>query len=208
MSSHTSLLGLYEPGAGWLFRLPVGWKYLLLLTLAVPPLFLWAWWATLAGLMIAVACLLTSGIPLRRIFSIGWYLWLLLGIMAGYQLVSLLPEAAFVSPGNLLLAVLAARLLTLTTPTPDLMDALATGLRPVRWVGLDPAAASLAVALMIRSIPFLAGALSDARDAARARGVDRNPVVLLTPAVLGAVAYAQRTGEALHARGLPGDGAH
>ena len=52
---------------------------------------LWAWWATLAGLMIAVACLLTSGIPLRRIFSIGWYLWLLLGIMAGYQLVSLLP---------------------------------------------------------------------------------------------------------------------
>ena len=64
------------------------------------------------------------------------------------------------------------------------------------------------MALMIRSIPFLAGALSDARDAARARGVDRNPVVLLTPAVLGAVAYAQRTGEALHARGLPGDGAH
>ena len=63
----------------------------------------------------------------------------------------------------------------------------------------------LTIALMIRSIPFLAGAVQDARDAARARGKDRNPALLLTPAVVGAVAYAERTGEALHARGLPED---
>ena len=48
-------------------------------------------------------------------------------------------------------------------------------------------------------------AAQDARDAARARGKDRNPALLLTPAVVGAVAYAERTGEALHARGLPED---
>ena len=89
--------------------------------------------------------------------------------------------------------------------TPVLLDALTTGLRPLRLVRLNPDAAALAVALMIRSIPFLAGSVADARDAARARGVDRNPALLLTPAVVGAVAYAQRTGEALHARGLPGD---
>ena len=56
---------------------------------------------------------------------------------------------------------------------------------------------------MIRSIPFLAGAVQDARDAAWARGRSRNPAALLTPAVVGSVAYAQRTGEALEARGLP-----
>ena len=58
---------------------------------------------------------------------------------------------------------------------------------------------------MIRSVPYLIGSIDDARDAARARGRDRNPALLLTPVVVGAVAYAERTGEALHARGLPGD---
>ena len=58
---------------------------------------------------------------------------------------------------------------------------------------------------MVRSIPYLIGSVGDARDAARARGRSRNPALLLTPVVLGAVSYAQRTGEALHARGLPAD---
>jgi energy-coupling factor transporter transmembrane protein EcfT len=75
----------------------------------------------------------------------------------------------------------------------------------LRWVRVNPQAVTLTIALMIRSIPFLAGAVQDARDAARARGKDRNPALLLTPAVVGAVAYAERTGEALHARGLPED---
>ena len=51
----------------------------------------------------------------------------------------------------------------------------------------------------------LAGSLEDARAAARARGKERNLALLLTPAVVNAVAYAQRTGEALHAWGLPED---
>ncbi|MEZ5086098.1 MAG: energy-coupling factor transporter transmembrane component T [Tessaracoccus sp.] len=92
---------------------------------------------------------------------------------------------------------------SLTTSTPDLMDALARALAPLRVVGVNPRAVTLTIALMIRSIPFLAGAVQDARDAASARGLTRNPAVLLTPAVVGAVAYAQRTGEALEARGLP-----
>ena len=63
------------------------------------------------------------------------------------------PSAAIMRPGNILVAVLAARLLTLTTSMPVLMDALATALTPLRLVRLDPAQAALAVALMIRSIP-------------------------------------------------------
>lgn len=203
MNAHASLFGIYEPGDGWLFRIPVGWKYLLLLAIAVPPLIAWAWWATLAALVVAVGCLLTSGIGPRRIFALGWYLWVLLAVMAVYQVTSTLFEAAFVAPGNVLAAVLASRMLTLTTSTPVLLDALSTGLRPLRLIGVNPDSVSLMVALMLRSIPYLAGSLQDARDAARARGSERNPVFLLTPAVVGAVAYAQRTGEALHARGLP-----
>lgn len=205
MNAHTSLLGVYEPGDGWLFRLPIGAKYVLMLAVAIVPILVGAWWATLLAVVAVTVLLLTSAIPLRRILGIGLYLWILLAVLAAYQVVSLRPEQAVVVPGNLLAAVLAARMLTLTTSTPDLMDALARGLAPLRWVRVNPRAVTLTIALMIRSIPFLAGAVQDARDAARARGKDRNPALLLTPAVVGAVAYAERTGEALHARGLPED---
>lgn len=203
MNAHTSLLGVYRPGDGWLFRLPIGWKYLLMLAIALPPVLLREWWSTAAALVVVLLAMLTSRISLSRILGVGWYLWVLLGVMVAYQLIPLLPVMAFVGPGNLLAAVLAARMLTLTTSTPDLMDALARALAPLRVVGVNPRAVTLTIALMIRSIPFLAGAVQDARDAASARGLTRNPAVLLTPAVVGAVAYAQRTGEALEARGLP-----
>ena len=207
MNAHASLLGLYEPGEGWLFRLGTGAKYLLLLAVTIPPLAAGTWWVTAAALAVVLGLLWTSGITPVRALRIGWVLWMLLAVMAAYHLISLNPTAAVVQSGNILVAVLAARMLTLTTSTPVLMDALARGLAPVRWLRIDPQQVALAVALMIRSVPYLIGPIDDARAAARARGRDRNPAVLLTPVVVGAVAYAERTGEALHARGLPDDGA-
>nr|WP_255422270.1 MULTISPECIES: energy-coupling factor transporter transmembrane protein EcfT [unclassified Tessaracoccus] len=190
-----------------MFRLGTGAKYLLLLAVTIPPLAAGTWWVTAAALAVVLGLLWTSGITPVRALRIGWVLWMLLAVMAAYHLISLNPTAAVVQSGNILVAVLAARMLTLTTSTPVLMDALARGLAPVRWLRIDPQQVALAVALMIRSVPYLIGSIDDARDAARARGRDRNPALLLTPVVVGAVAYAERTGEALHARGLPDDGA-
>ncbi|NLE97173.1 MAG: energy-coupling factor transporter transmembrane protein EcfT [Propionibacterium sp.] len=202
MNVHASLLGLYQPQDGWLFRLGAGWKYLLLLALTIPALVLWQWWFTLASLVLVLALLGSSGITVRRALNIGSMLWILLAILAVYQVVTLRFDQAVTSPGNVLLAVLASRMLTLTTSTPDLLDALAAGLRPLRWVRVDPDQVALAVAIMVRSIPFLLGSFAEVRDAARARGRDGNVLSLIVPAVVGAVAYAQSTGEALHARGV------
>ena len=202
MNVHASLLGLHQPGEGWLFRLGVGWKYLLMLTLSIPALVLQTWPVTCGSLALTVVLLMSSGVGPARALRIGWVMWLILGLLAAYQLVVRNPHAAVVVPGNLLLAILAARLLTLSTPTPALMDALIVALRPLRFVGLNPERTALAVALMIRSIPYLLGLFDDARDAARARGAERNVVALLMPMVLGSVAHAERTGEALAARGL------
>ena len=60
----------------------------------------------------------------------------------------------------------------------------------------------LAISLMLRSIPFIAGSVGELRDAMRARGLRPDPVRLVTPAVISTVAYAHRTGEALAARGF------
>lgn len=202
MNAHASVLGFHEPGDGWLFRLPVGAKYLLMLAMVVPPLAVVQWQVTLAALLCTLLILVTSGISLARAMRIGWMMWSILAMLAVFHLVTLAPVSAFVRPGNLLVAVLAARMLTLTTGTPELMDALVSVLRPLRPLGVNADQVALAVALMVRSIPYLLGSVDDARMAARARGLERNPARLLTPVVIGAVAYAERTGEALVARGI------
>lgn len=202
MNTHTSVFGTFEPGPGWLFRMPVGWKYLLVLVLSIPTLVVSEWWFTLASLVVVLVVAATSGLGPARMLRLGWMLWAVLGVLLVFHLVTLHPTAAVVRPGNILVAVLAARLLTLTTSLPVLMDALAVALIPLRLVRLDPAQAALAVALMIRSVPFLMGTVDDARAAANARGLGRNPARLLTPVMLGAVGYAERTGEALQARGI------
>lgn len=196
------VFGLYQPGTGWLFRLRVGWKYLILLALTMPALVLTTWWVTVAALAACLLVLLSSGITPRKSLDIGWVLWLVLGMVAAYHLVTLNPLDAVVHPGNILAAVLAARVVTLTTPIPELLDALVALLAPVP--GVNEERVALAVALMLRSVPYLIGSIDDARAAARARGLQRNPALLLTPVLLGAVAYAERTGEALSARGIEG----
>jgi len=44
--------------------------------------------------------------------------------------------------------------------------------------------------------------VAESRDAARARGLDRDPRAVVVPAAVRAVGHARRTGEALAARGL------
>lgn len=194
------VFGLYRPGDGWLFRLGTGWKYLILLALTLPALILTTWWVTLLAVAAALLVLISSGIGPRRGLDIGWVLWLVLGMVALYHLVTLNPLNAVVHPGNILAAVLAARIITLTTPVPELVDALVAVLRPLPGVNQERVA--LAVALMLRSVPYLIGSIDDARQAARARGLQRNPALLLTPVLLNTVAYAERTGEALASRGI------
>ncbi len=202
MNLHASLLGFYQPGDGWLFRLHLGLKYLLMVGVTLPALILRSWWLTATCLVGVMLCLITSGISARRALRLGWVMWLLLGLLVVYHLATLNPIAAFVQPGNLLLAILAARMLTLTTPTPEILAGLTTAFQPLRFLGLKPQRLALVVALMLRSIPYVLGLFDEAKQAANARGVGRNPIALLLPVTLGAVSHAERTAEALAARGI------
>ncbi len=202
MNAHHDLFGLYQPGSSPLHRAGVGVKYLLLLALAAPAVIAQRPWVTSALLVAIGALLALARLPARTAYRMPLPLGVLLVALAAYHAVTGDWAAAFVVPGNVWLAVLASRLLVLTTPGPQLLDALVTATRPLRFVGVDPERVALAVALMIRSVPFLVGSLADVRMAARARGLERHPVALLVPWVVGAVGYAHATGEALAARGL------
>ncbi len=202
MSTHHDLFGLYRPGSSPVHRLPVGAKYLLLLALTVPPVVIGQPAVTVAFAAAAAAALAVARIPARTAYRLPWGLVVLLATLAGYHLLSRNWASAVTAPGAVLIAVYAGRLLTMTTPGPQLLDALVTAARPLRRVGVDPEQFGLAVALMVRSVPFLLGSFADVCEAAKARGLERNLHALVTPVVVGAVAYGQATGEALAARGL------
>jgi len=103
---------------------------------------------------------------------------------------------------NILLCVVAASLLTATTPIQRLLDGVVRAARPFTRFGADPERFALTIGIMLRSIPFIAGTFADVRDSAKARGLERNPRALVLPVLVTSVAYARQTGEALAARGL------
>ncbi len=197
-----NLFGLYVPGGTWLHRLGVGWKYLFLLALTVPVLLLALPWPSLAALVVSGLLLASTRVGARLAFALPWALWILLAVLAGYQLAIERPDLAVVVSANLVTAIYASRLLTLTTPGPVLIDALVAALRPFRRLGVNPERVGLAIAIMVRSVPMLLDTVAQVRQAARARGRDRNLFALVTPVVVRAVGQAQATGAALAARGL------
>lgn len=139
------------------------------------------WRATLRGL--APVLVTAAGLLAYQSWQRGWGL----GVEVTADLLSL---------------VLAATVVTATTPSDVLVDLLTRAVRPLQRVGLDPEQFALAVALMLRTIPALGALFGEVRDAARARGLERSPRALLVPFAIRTVSRARSTGEALAARGL------
>ncbi len=197
-----NLFSLYVPGDSWLHRLGVGTRYLLLLALTVPPLVVGAPAVSLVALAASMGLLAATRTGRRRAWTLPAAVWVLLALLAGYQLLVGRPDLAVVVTVNLVTAIYASRLLTVTTPGPVLVDALVAAIRPLRRLGVDPETVGLAVAVMVRSVPLLLDTFAQVREAARARGRERNLFALVTPVVVRAVGQAQATGAALAARGL------
>lgn len=123
-------------------------------------------------------------------------------LAAGYQLFTRGPAPAVEVAADLLTLVLAATLLTATTPADRLLDVLSRAVRPLRHLGVRPDVVALAVTLLLRTVPEIARVVGEVRDAARARGLERDSRLWLTPAVLRVVGRARDQGEALAARGI------
>lgn len=205
MSAHDQLFGSYIPGNSVIHRLPVGAKYALVLAGTIPAFFTRSWISSVALLVAAVLLLLLTRLPLRRCLGLGTGILVLAAVLIGWNTFVGRPLDGVANIAVIVACIYLSRVLTLTTPAPVLVDALVTAARPLDRVGFNSERFGLAVALVLRSIPYLVSLSSDVRTAARARGLERNFFANLTPVIIGAVAYAQRTGDALTARGLGDD---
>ncbi|WP_125615491.1 energy-coupling factor transporter transmembrane component T family protein [Specibacter cremeus] len=208
MRGHAHLVAGYRAGTSLVHRTPLWLKAVLLLCIAVlcfsAPLLPLRASVTLTTAVLAAVVLahLAAGLGMARLWRAVKPMAVFLGLIAAYQWWQHGPGVAWQVLAAIVATVLASTIVTTTTPVDELLDGLGSLVRPFERFGADPERFSLTVALMLRSIPFVIGAFNDVRDAARARGLERNLMARSLPVVITTVAYARQTGEALAARGL------
>lgn len=198
----TGPLGLYRPGDTPLHRAPIGAKLALLALLGAAVVLLRGPGGALVLLGLAVAASLVARIPAPTTLAGLLPVLVTAAGLGAYQWWQRGPALAVEVCADLVTLVVAAGVVTTTTPADRMLDALERAARPLRRVGLRPEVLALSVALMLRTVPALVETAGEVRDAARARGLGRHPRALLVPAAVRTVARARATGEALAARGL------
>jgi biotin transport system permease protein len=122
-------------------------------------------------------------------------------LIALWHLVTGRPDAALVLPLRLILAVLAATFVTLTTRLDEISALVDRLLALVRVPAVPRRRLALAIALTIRFVPVLRDKGAALSDAWRARSPRRPGVRIALPLALIAIDDAERVGEALRARG-------
>lgn len=139
----------------------------------------------------AIEALRPAAIVLAVIFLVQLHL-------AGLEL------AAFVTL-RFVVMILAASLLTLTTRTGALVEAIEAALR--RLLGRDAAeAVGLAFSLCLRFVPRVRATFEEVREAQRARGLERDWRALAVPTIVRTLKSADEIAQAIAARSIePGE---
>jgi biotin transport system permease protein len=197
---------LYVAGSSPVHRTPAGGKLLLLAALAVV-LFAFPTPAVVLGLLLLVLVvgLGTAGLPvallLRQVRVVAVFLVLVVGI----QLVVAGVLPAVVSGARLLALVLAAAVVTATTPVSAMVALVERLCAPLRFVGVRPARVGLVIAMALRFLPLVAERADRIREAQAARGGAvrglRAVTTTVVPLVVQLLQLAHTVSEALDARG-------
>ncbi len=103
---------------------------------------------------------------------------------------------------SVVVMVVAAGLVSLTTSMEALTEFLLRMLRPLRRFGVAPERTALLISLSVRSVSVIAGLAQEVRDAQRARGLGQSPRAFAVPLLVRSLRHAQALGEALVARGV------
>lgn len=197
-----NVIGLYRPGTSWLHRLPAAAKLAALVVLSAASLFATTVPRTSAALVLVAVGYLSARIPVREALRLLRPMLLLAVPLAVFHTLVTDWRKAFCLVGTLLALVMVANLITLTTRSTDIIDVVVRVLGPLRRVGVDPERVGVLLLLGIRAVPVVIGLAQGIRDAQRARGLTASPRAFAVPLLVGALRHADRTGDALAARGL------
>lgn len=201
----SDLIGIYRPGTTLLHRLPAGPKLGLVAAWSLVVVTTKGWQAALVCLAVALVIAAWAGLDPRRTLRSMRGLLIMLTLVSLFQIWQRGWPVAVSVVGDLLALFLVALSFTATTRVDAVLTAVERGLTPLRPLGVRPERVALAFSLVLSALPRILQIAHETRDAARARGLERNPRALLIPLAIRTVAHALETGDALAARGLGDD---
>lgn len=194
--------GAYRPGSTFLHRLWPGAKLLGLFAFGIAVVATRGWITGLVALAVALVLALVAGLRSRELARLARGFALVGILLFTFQTWQQGWQFGVAVVAGLFALILAASAVTASTAVDDMLDTVTRALRPLRPLGVAPERVALTFSLAIRALPLAFELARETRDAARARGLERNPRALLIPFVLRMVAHSRQTGAALQARGL------
>lgn len=198
-----STLGLYRPGTSPCHRLPAGVKLATLVVLGVGSLWVQrSWPAVLVAVAVVAACYAVAGFGPRTLWSQVRPMAVLMVFTFAFNCWASGWRQATAVTGTIVMLVMAAALVTLTTRTTDLVDVVVRWSGPLRPLGVEPERVGLILNLGIRCVPLVAGIAQEVREAQLARTGQLSLRSFAVPLVVRALREADSLGEALAARGI------
>lgn len=199
-----TVLGAFHTGTSPMHRLPAWSKVLLIAGWGVVTVLL-SDPVSAVSLAVAALLLLVSILPPWRPTVRGIALFAAMAALAAaYQVYRGNVGGAVEIAADLLGLCAVSLAVTGSTPMGELLELAAAAARPLRRV-LPPAIPGLMFAIMLRVIPQVATIMAEAKEAARARGIERSVTALMIPTATRSVGFALDLGAALHARGIGDD---
>lgn len=195
-------LGIHQPGHTLIHRTPAGIKLALMFAFGIVVVALSGPWLPLGAVAIALTLAAYARIKPGTLLRGLRPVLILIAILAAFQWWQRGWPIAVEIAATTVALVIAATVVTATTPIDSMLDAIARGLSPFRRLGVNPDKVALSFALMIGAIPRIFEILGETREAAKARGLERSPRAQLAPMAIRTVAHAHAMGEALAARGI------
>jgi biotin transport system permease protein len=196
---------LFRPGDSVWHRLAAGPKAAILAVLVLVVSLLplgWGWAAAVIPAAICLGCYAVPGIGMLPLAAeLLAARWIILVTLAG-QLLFLGPMAAAVNTTRVAAVIVVAGLLALTTRVTALLDAFERGLAPLERLHVDPRRVALLLAVTLNTLPVLARAAAQVREAQRARGVRPSLRRFAVPFLVLALKHADELGDTLTARGI------
>ncbi|WP_299479088.1 energy-coupling factor transporter transmembrane component T [uncultured Roseibium sp.] len=192
---------MYLTGNSWLHRTPAGLKLLLVAVASLLLFQVTSPWVFLPCLTVVVGLYATLGreglaqLKLLRGLTVFFGILLLLHWVSG----TLLEGFAVIL--RLIVLVLAANLVSVTTRMDDMLEAVMPLFKPLEWFGYSARKPALGVALVLRFAPHMMQIFSRLREAYQSRSGSRNSWRLLPPLAIQCLRMSDNVADALRARG-------
>ncbi len=190
----------YLPGHSFIHRTPPGLKILILAVLGtllfVYPNMIFS----ASALAVVVVLYPLAGINAKVMLAQIKPIFAILVLLFAVQLWMVNWQSGVLVVLRLSALMLTASLITLTTRSSDMIDALEKRLTWLYFIGINPAKISLALSLALRFIPVLAAITQEVREAQKARGLNNSVIAVAIPVIVRTLKMADNIAAALEAR--------